>query len=226
MVLSHGKRRCRCSFAVRRMSALEAEQKPQDCVATPSPGDASPGDDGHGKTTQSGHRSTRPSSRAGGRSGRGGRERGTARRRLRRLSGRTRTPPRSAGLDTSQTHRRCKPSIASTATRRSEGGRRADQEDPTRSPPPPRLPPTSRSRQAQALIVAAFCTARVSRPAALPRSALLPLGAVRKAEAGPPPPPGATLATHKNVCTHCSVGCTVIAKVTNGVWTGQEPGWD
>ena len=54
----------------------------------------------------------------------------------------------------------------------------------------------------------------------------LPLGAVRKAEAGPPPPPGATLATRKNVCTHCSVGCTVIAKVTNGVWTGQEPGWD
>ena len=37
---------------------------------------------------------------------------------------------------------------------------------------------------------------------------------------------GATLATRKNVCTHCSVGCTVIAKVTNGVWTGQEPGWD
>ena len=54
----------------------------------------------------------------------------------------------------------------------------------------------------------------------------LPLGAVRKAEAGPPPPPGATVATRKNVCTHCSVGCTVIAKVTNGVWTGQEPGWD
>ena len=54
----------------------------------------------------------------------------------------------------------------------------------------------------------------------------LPLGAVRKAEAGPPPPPGAALATRKNVCTHCSVGCTVIAKVANGVWTGQEPGWD
>ena len=53
----------------------------------------------------------------------------------------------------------------------------------------------------------------------------LPLGAVRKAEAGPPPP-GAALATRKNVCTHCSVGCTVIAKVANGVWTGQEPGWD
>ncbi len=30
----------------------------------------------------------------------------------------------------------------------------------------------------------------------------------------------------KTVCTHCSVGCTVIAEVANGVWTGQEPGWD
>ena len=30
----------------------------------------------------------------------------------------------------------------------------------------------------------------------------------------------------KSVCTHCSVGCTVIAEVQNGVWMGQEPGWD
>ncbi|QPC44775.1 formate dehydrogenase subunit alpha [Kaustia mangrovi] len=30
----------------------------------------------------------------------------------------------------------------------------------------------------------------------------------------------------KSVCTHCSVGCTVMAEVTNGVWIGQEPGWD
>ena len=32
--------------------------------------------------------------------------------------------------------------------------------------------------------------------------------------------------TVKSVCTHCSVGCTVIAEVQNGVWVGQEPGWD
>jgi formate dehydrogenase major subunit len=51
-------------------------------------------------------------------------------------------------------------------------------------------------------------------------------GAVRRADAGPPPPAGATVAVRKNVCTHCSVGCTVIAEVANGVWTGQEPGWD
>ncbi|MBV6637249.1 MAG: molybdopterin-dependent oxidoreductase, partial [Mameliella sp.] len=30
----------------------------------------------------------------------------------------------------------------------------------------------------------------------------------------------------KSVCTHCSVGCTVIAEVSDGVWVGQEPGWD
>ncbi|APX90495.1 formate dehydrogenase [Brevirhabdus pacifica] len=32
--------------------------------------------------------------------------------------------------------------------------------------------------------------------------------------------------TVKSVCTHCSVGCTVVAEVNNGVWVGQEPGWD
>ena len=54
----------------------------------------------------------------------------------------------------------------------------------------------------------------------------LPLGSVRKAEAGPPPPPGATVTIRKNVCTHCSVGCSVIAEVANGVWIGQEPDYD
>jgi formate dehydrogenase major subunit len=29
-----------------------------------------------------------------------------------------------------------------------------------------------------------------------------------------------------SVCTHCSVGCTIMAEVENGVWTGQEPGFD
>lgn len=32
--------------------------------------------------------------------------------------------------------------------------------------------------------------------------------------------------TIKSICTHCSVGCTVIAEVQSGVWIGQEPGWD
>ena len=36
----------------------------------------------------------------------------------------------------------------------------------------------------------------------------------------------ASVEIRKSVCTHCSVGCTVVAEVQNGVWTGQEPGWD
>ena len=52
----------------------------------------------------------------------------------------------------------------------------------------------------------------------------LPLGGVRKAQAAGPAPAAAVL--RKNICTHCSVGCTVIAEVENGVWVGQEPAWD
>ncbi len=29
-----------------------------------------------------------------------------------------------------------------------------------------------------------------------------------------------------NICTHCSVGCTVKAEVQNGVWVGQEPAYN
>src|SRR5687767_5359717 len=54
----------------------------------------------------------------------------------------------------------------------------------------------------------------------------LPLASVRKAEAGPPAKPGAAVTIRKNICTHCSVGCTVIAEVSEGVWIGQEPGWE
>jgi len=54
----------------------------------------------------------------------------------------------------------------------------------------------------------------------------LPLGAIRKAETGPPPPAGATVTWRKNFCTHCSVGCSVLAEVANGVWIGQEPVYD
>ena len=52
----------------------------------------------------------------------------------------------------------------------------------------------------------------------------LPLASVRKAEAAGPNVGGATI--RKSVCTHCSVGCTVTAEVSNGVWVGQEPSWD
>jgi formate dehydrogenase major subunit len=54
----------------------------------------------------------------------------------------------------------------------------------------------------------------------------LSLGSVRKAEAGPPPPPGAKATIRKSICTHCAVGCTVTAEVANDVWIGQEPSWD
>ncbi|HEY6832231.1 MAG TPA: formate dehydrogenase subunit alpha [Pseudolabrys sp.] len=54
----------------------------------------------------------------------------------------------------------------------------------------------------------------------------LQLTSVRKAEAGPPPAPGAQVTIRKSMCTHCSVGCTVTAEVSNGVWIGQEPSWD
>ncbi|MCB1473146.1 MAG: molybdopterin-dependent oxidoreductase, partial [Rhodobiaceae bacterium] len=47
---------------------------------------------------------------------------------------------------------------------------------------------------------------------------------VRKAEAAGPATGAAEI--RKSICTHCSVGCTVIAEVQGGVWTGQEPGYD
>ncbi len=49
-------------------------------------------------------------------------------------------------------------------------------------------------------------------------------GMVKKAEAAS----GAAGAIQqvKSVCTHCSVGCTVIAEVASGTWVGQEPGFD
>ncbi|MGE5166533.1 MAG: molybdopterin-dependent oxidoreductase, partial [Sphingobacteriales bacterium] len=52
----------------------------------------------------------------------------------------------------------------------------------------------------------------------------LPLATVQKAEAAGPNVAGATI--RKSICTHCAVGCTVTAEVSNGVWVGQEPSWD
>ena len=50
-------------------------------------------------------------------------------------------------------------------------------------------------------------------------------GMVKKAEAAGPVP-GKPVEIKKSVCTHCSVGCTVLAEVQGGVWVGQEPGFD
>jgi formate dehydrogenase major subunit len=50
-------------------------------------------------------------------------------------------------------------------------------------------------------------------------------GSIRKAEAAAAAQTGA-VALKKNICTHCSVGCTVTAEVVNDVWIGQEPSWE
>src|ERR1700741_5443624 len=50
----------------------------------------------------------------------------------------------------------------------------------------------------------------------------LPLMSMRKSEAAHPHQPGAEVTIRKTICTFCSVGCTVAAEVSNGVWVGQE----
>ncbi|WP_421911966.1 formate dehydrogenase subunit alpha [Marinobacter sp.] len=47
-----------------------------------------------------------------------------------------------------------------------------------------------------------------------------------RVEAATPSTGGGEVVRKKSVCTHCSVGCTVMAEVQNGTWIGQEPGWD
>ncbi len=37
------------------------------------------------------------------------------------------------------------------------------------------------------------------------------------------PQPGTETQVRRSICTHCSVGCGVIAEIQNGVWTGTRP---
>lgn len=53
----------------------------------------------------------------------------------------------------------------------------------------------------------------------------LAAGTVKKAEAAAGAGTGAAKKV-LSICTHCSVGCGVVAEVENGVWTGQEPNFD
>ncbi|MFC0279979.1 formate dehydrogenase subunit alpha [Falsigemmobacter intermedius] len=51
-------------------------------------------------------------------------------------------------------------------------------------------------------------------------------GLFERAEAATPHDHAAPAERRKNMCTHCSVGCSVIAEVQNGVWVGQEPAFE
>ncbi|WML92169.1 formate dehydrogenase subunit alpha [Thiothrix lacustris] len=51
-------------------------------------------------------------------------------------------------------------------------------------------------------------------------------GMMRKAQAEDAPTAGGDTKEVRTICTHCSVGCGIIAEVKNGVWTGQEPAFD
>jgi formate dehydrogenase major subunit len=41
-----------------------------------------------------------------------------------------------------------------------------------------------------------------------------------------PPEAGVKTERRRSICTHCSVGCGVIAEIQNGVWTGQDPDYE
>ena len=70
----------------------------------------------------------------------------------------------------------------------------------------------------------AFLKASGLAAGGLAAAGTLTSGMVKRAEAAPST--GANIVRRKNLCTHCSVGCTVTAEVENGVWVGQEPTWD
>ncbi|WP_043362338.1 formate dehydrogenase subunit alpha [Belnapia sp. F-4-1] len=66
------------------------------------------------------------------------------------------------------------------------------------------------------------------KQAGLGGAGLAALGALppRMTQAAEAPRRAAPIQRVKNVCTHCSVGCSVIAEVQDGVWTGQEPAYE
>jgi formate dehydrogenase major subunit len=51
-------------------------------------------------------------------------------------------------------------------------------------------------------------------------------GMVRPARASDAPAAASQAEIRRSVCTHCSVGCGVIAEVQDGVWIGQEPDFE
>ncbi|WP_336488718.1 formate dehydrogenase subunit alpha [Methylobacterium nigriterrae] len=89
------------------------------------------------------------------------------------------------------------------------------------------------SRTKHQAVVAGLASGTLDRRGFLRRSGLLAgglaaagsiqLGSVRRAQAAGSAVSGPEVTIRKNICTHCSVGCTVTAEVVNGVWVGQEP---
>ena len=57
--------------------------------------------------------------------------------------------------------------------------------------------------------------------------AAAPLGMMRRVDAqAPVESNGGPVEKRQTICSHCSVGCSSIALVKNGVWVGQEPDFD
>lgn len=54
---------------------------------------------------------------------------------------------------------------------------------------------------------------------------IAPTGMMKQAAAAESTANG-TVKEIKTICSHCSVGCGIVAEVKNGVWTGQEPAFD
>src|SRR6476661_2948511 len=136
----------------------------------------------------------------------------------------TRATTRSARRATRRTRGRFRPSIESTGIRAEEAAvliKRTERQA-RRGTLPAALP----CQGEDALDRRGFLRRSGLFAGGLAALGTLPLGSVRKAKAGPPPPAGAQVTIRKNICTHCSVGCTVVGEVANGVWIGQEPGWD
>ena len=55
---------------------------------------------------------------------------------------------------------------------------------------------------------------------------LLPLGMMRRARAQEEGASMGPAEMRRSICTHCSVGCGVLAEIQKGVWIGQEPDFE
>jgi formate dehydrogenase major subunit len=60
---------------------------------------------------------------------------------------------------------------------------------------------------------------------ALGTAGLMGAATIRRAQAGDVVP-AVPVETRKSICPHCSVGCTVIARVQEGVWVAQDPAFE